>query len=148
MEGIVITDNTAGSSSSSSSSNKGKQAVRTKIIAGAQKIDDLSLPVLAVYKQKYVSISRALDSAEVKMAKASSLAVGSLHELKVKVPVSIDAEVVNNLNLSVHENLCDQYVAVLTDKVVNLKQAARDLVPALTRELQNAQTKMLAENTK
>ncbi|CAG8615513.1 15064_t:CDS:1, partial [Cetraspora pellucida] len=145
MEGIVITSNTAGSSSSSSA--KGKQAVRTKIIAGAQQVDELALPVLAVYKQKYVSISRALDSAEVKLAKAPSFAVGSLHDLKVKVPVSIDSEVINSLNNTVHATLSDQYVAVLTDKVIELKKAAKDLVPALRRELQDAQQKMLDENT-
>ncbi|CAG8791433.1 8507_t:CDS:2, partial [Dentiscutata erythropus] len=115
MEGIEIT-NSAGSSSS-----KGKQIARTKIIAGAQNVDDLSLPVLAVYKQKYVSISRALDSAEAKLAKASELAVGSLHDLKIKVPAKIDPEVVTTINA--------------------------ELVPKFTAELKTAGDKLLHDNT-
>jgi len=142
MQGIELTN-----AGSTSSSNKGKQVAQTKIIAEAQKVDDLTLPALAVYKQKYVAISRALDSAEAKLAKASGLAVGSLHDLKIKVPVKVDPEVVSTINRTVHEQICEQYVAVLTDKVTSLKKARNELVPAFTAELQTAGDKLLNENT-
>ncbi|CAG8496110.1 17236_t:CDS:2 [Dentiscutata heterogama] len=114
MELDISQGSTSAAQTTSSKKEKGKATAQ--IYAEAKNTADYSLPVLSVYKQKYVSISRALDTAEAKIEKVSKSVVGSLHDLKLKVPGKIESEVVTKINTEVHEKLQEHCVATLTDK--------------------------------
>ncbi|CAG8571965.1 2876_t:CDS:2, partial [Scutellospora calospora] len=122
--------------SSTFTSNKDKMAMNNT---------NNSLPNLAVAKQKFVSLSRAIDAAEAKIAKASSYAVSSLYELKIKAPVMFDAEVIVNLNRTIYTSVVDTSVTVLGDKLLNLREAYNNIVTEFNEELAASRKILLDE---
>ncbi|CAG8844055.1 18355_t:CDS:1, partial [Racocetra persica] len=142
MEGILYGSQASGSASAK---QKGKQVAIAKNFAGAINADSKALPVLAVYKQKFVSITRALSSASAKLAGATSLAPGSMHDLKVKIPANLSVGDKHEIDTLVHEKLREHYITSLTTKVNALKEARNALIPAFQKELQDAHTRLLTE---